>query len=120
MLGIPTVKRYYLYKHPTDMRKSFRGLIGLVHNELGGDVRSGDGFVFINKRRTMIKILVWDTSGFVIYYKQLASGTFEMPHIGLESQKGVELSVARLVMILEGIELKSARWRKRYRGRKRA
>ena len=50
MLGFPQVKRYYLYSEPTDMRKSFSGLSGLVNNEMAGTLSSGDGFVFINKR----------------------------------------------------------------------
>lgn len=113
MLGFPTVGRYFLYKHPTDMRKSFTGLAGLVNNHMGGNLRGGDGFVFINKRRTLIKILVWDRTGYVIYYKKLSSGTFEMPD-GQTGQKNIELNSSQLVLILEGVELKSARWRKRY------
>ena len=114
MLGFPTVSRYFLYRHATDMRKSFNGLAGLVNNEMGGNLRSGDGFVFVNRRRTLIKILVWDRTGFVIYFKKLASGTFEMPASGTGHQS-IELSSSQVVLILEGIELKSARWRKRYR-----
>ena len=113
MIGFPTVSRYYLYRYPVNMRKSFTGLAGLVNNELGGNLRSGDGFVFLNRRRTLIKILVWDRTGFVIYYKKLASGTFELPK-GEMGKKSMELSSSQLLLILEGIELKSARWRKRY------
>ena len=113
MLGFPTVSRYYLYRYPVSMRKSFTGLAGLVNNELGGDLRSGDGFVFLNRRRTLIKILVWDRTGFVIYYKKLSSGTFEMPG-GEIGEKSIKLSSSQLVLILEGVELKTARWRKRY------
>lgn len=113
MIGFPRVSRYYLYRYPVSMRKSFTGLAGLVNNELGGNLRSGDGFVFVNRRRTLIKILVWDRTGFVIYYKQLASGTFELPKGGM-GKKSIELSSSQLLLILEGIELKSAKWRKRY------
>ena len=119
MIGFPTVSRYYLYRHPVNMQKSFTGLAGLVHNEIGGNLRSGDGFVFLNRRRTLIKILVWDRTGFVIYYKKLSSGTFEMPD-GELGKKSIELSSSQLVLILEGVELKSARWRKRYREARRA
>ena len=108
-----------MYKHPTDMRKSFNGLAGLVNNEVRGNLRSGDGFVFLNRRRTLIKILVWDRTGFVIYYKKLSSGTFEMPD-GELGNKSIELSSSQLMLILEGVELKSARWRKRYRVARRA
>jgi transposase len=57
------------------MRKGFNGLSGLVNNELDRNVLSGDVFIFVNRRRTLIKLLVWDKSGFVIYYKRLEQGT---------------------------------------------
>jgi len=114
MIGFPSVRRYYLYTQSCDMRKGFTGLTGLVNNEMGGNLRSGDGFVFINKRRTMIKLLVWDRNGFVIYYKQLACGSFELPTGSPTQHKRMELSMSSLLMILEGIEIKSVRWRKRY------
>lgn len=113
MLGFPQVTRYYLYAGYADMRKSFTGLSGLVLNEMGKELMSGDGFVFINKRRTMIKILVWDRTGFVIYYKRLSSGTFEIPNKGSGASK--ELKLSNLLLVLEGVSLESVRWRKRYR-----
>ncbi|MCB0670231.1 MAG: IS66 family insertion sequence element accessory protein TnpB [Saprospiraceae bacterium] len=112
MLGLPQVRRYFLYRDATDMRKSFNGLGGLVINEMGGKLLSGDGFVFVNKRRTMLKILVWDRTGFVIYYKRLSSGTFEVP-VG-SSATSMEVSVAKIMLILEGVSLDSVKWRKRY------
>jgi len=109
MISLPSARRYYLYGKSTDMRKSFRGLSGLVNNEMGNELHSGDGFIFINKRRTLIKILMWDRNGFVIYYKKLARGTIELPKDG-ES----EVSVSTLLMMLEGVDLKHTRLRKRY------
>ena len=89
------------------MRKSFDGLSGLVRSGLERDPLSGDVYVFVNRRRTHIKLLVWDRSGFVLYYKRLEQGTFEMPEPG-------RLSWRQLVLMLEGVSLKSARYRKRY------
>jgi len=111
MLGTTGVQRYYLYGGVTDMRKSFNGLSGLVVNEMKGELLSGDAFIFINRRHNMMKILVWDRTGFVIYYKRLEKGTFEMPSV-----KGnrLEIDWADLVMILEGVRLKSMRRRARY------
>lgn len=108
-----TAKRYYLYREPVDMRKGFSGLSGLVINEMGRDQLSGDAYIFINKRRTLIKILLWDRTGFVIYYKKLSSGTFELP-IWEEGKNQKELSVALLMMILEGVRISTAQMRKRY------
>ena len=71
--------KYFLYAHTTDMRKGFRGLSGLVRNELKRDPADGSVYIFINRRRDKIKLLVWDRNGFVLYYKSLESGTFEFP-----------------------------------------
>lgn len=121
MIGLPAARSYYLYNQPTDMRKSFRGLSGLVINEMGEDLLSGEGFIFINKRRTMMKVLIWDRTGFVIYYKKLSSGTIEIPN-DQTSKAHQQISLPMLLMMLEGVEIKSARMRKRFtsRGRKRA
>jgi transposase len=113
VIGIPGVRTYYLYRKPTDMRKSFSGLGGLVINEMRKDLLSGDGFIFINKRRTLMKILVWDRTGYVIYYKKLASGTLELPNWG-EKLESRLLELPTLLMMLEGVEIASARLRKRY------
>lgn len=114
MINLPSARRYFLYAKATDMRKSFTGLCGLVNNEMGKELHNGDGFIFINKRRTLIKILMWDRSGFVIYYKKLASGTIEIP-----KDSDAQISVSTLLMMLEGVDLKQARFRKRFK-RKRA
>ena len=113
MIGLPTVSQYFLYSEPTEMRKSFAGLSGLVNNELNKDLTAGDGFVFINKRRTLMKILVWDRTGFVIYYKKLVRGTFELPD-QQERSNHSSLTLSTLLLMLEGIELKSVQFRKRY------
>ena len=120
MLNLFGNRRLYYYTGPTDMRKSFNGLTGLVTNELGEDARVGDAYIFINKRRDRVKILVWDYSGFVLYYKQLERGTFELPVQINKGTKSVEINRSELVMILEGIELKSIRRRRRYIFRKKA
>ncbi len=113
MIGLSSTLRYYLYRHPTDMRKSFTGLAGLVINEMAGDPLQGDAYIFINKRRTMVKVLVWDRTGFVIYYKKLSSGTFEIPSWE-KNTSSVEIEIPTLLMMLEGVQIKSARLRKRY------
>lgn len=89
------------------MRKSFDGLSGLVRSQMGRDPLSGDVFIFLNRRRTHIKLLVWDRSGFVLYYKRLEEGTFELPASEAPSWD-------QLVMMLEGVSMKKVRYRKRY------
>jgi transposase len=110
MTPLSPAQRYYLYREPADMRRSFDGLCGLVRQGLGRDPLSGDVFVFTNRRRTHIKLLVWDRSGFVLYYKRLEEGTFELPRT---SASGT-LEWRELMLMLEGVSLRSARFRKRY------
>ena len=74
------------------------------------DPLSGGVFIFLNRRRTHIKLLVWDRSGFVLYYKRLEEGTFELP-------KSETPTWDQLVMMLEGVSMKKVQYRKRYRRR---
>lgn len=115
MLSLGSSHRYYLYRLPTDMRKGFHGLSGLVRLELGQDPLSGDVFIFINRKRDKMKLLLWDRTGFVVWYKGLEAGTFELPS---REEKSYVISYDKLVMILEGIVLDSVKKRKRYRRKK--
>ncbi len=113
MLGFTAAQRYYLSRQAADMRKSYDGLSGLVRQGLGRDPLSGEVFIFLNRRRTQMKLLVWDRSGFVIWGKRLERGTFELPRSS-EAGASVVLSWEELVLILEGVSLGSIRHRKRY------
>jgi hypothetical protein len=113
MIAFTSSQRYYLYRGATDMRRSFAGLSGIVTNELKGNLTSGDVFIFINKPRDSIKLLVWDRTGFVIYYKRLEAGTIELPILENEVKSSI-VKWEELVMMLEGISLKMMHRRKRY------
>jgi transposase len=106
--------KVFLATQVTDMRKSFRGLITLTESVLQQDPVSGHLFVFVNRRRDMLKILHWDGSGFWIWYRQLERGSFQLPTPDQE-QADVELTPTQLSLILDGIDLKSVRQRLRYR-----
>ncbi len=113
MFALSSENRFHLYSQPTDMRKSFDGLGGLVQNTLGSDPGNGDVFIFINKRRDKIKLLHWQGAGFILYYKRLEKGTFELPHY--DSAAGsISLDYARLVMIIDGLSIENIQKRKRY------
>src|ERR1039458_7360285 len=99
MISFSSSQRFFLYRGATDMRKSFDGLSGLVANELQKPLTTGDVFMFINKPRNSIKLLVWDRNGFVIYYKRLEAGTFEVP---ATDEKSMTIKWEELVMMLEG------------------
>ena len=107
---------FYLYTHPTDMRKSFNGLFGIVTEALKSDPLSGDVYVFLNRRRDRLKLLFWDKGGFWIFYKRLEKGTFQRPFSETHTNS-VNLSYNELVMMLEGIDLNSIKRRTRYHRR---
>ena len=113
MFPFSSTQRYYFYRHPTDMRKSFDGLSGIVRSELGADPVSGDIFIFVNRRRDRVKLLAWDRTGFVLLYKHLQQGTFELPAFKAEATS-CQMKWEELVLILEGVALQSVRRRKRF------
>jgi transposase len=96
---------------PTDLRRSFDGLAGLVAGVLSADPLSGHLFVFRNRRADLIKILYWDRSGYCIWAKRLERGTFRFPAL---KECRVEMQSSDLMLILEGIDLSSVKRRKRY------
>jgi len=101
------------------MRKSFDGLQGMVREFLGQDPVSGHLFLFLNRRRDRVKILLWERDGLVIWYKRLEAGTFQQldPAAGAgrsSGDAGIELTATELALLLTGVDLASARRRKRY------
>jgi transposase len=117
MLSLSLPGRVFLYTLPTDMRKSFDSLCGLVEQQLGRDPLSGDLFVFRSKRGDRLKLLFWDEDGLVLYYKRLEVGTFVLPQAdgqrGQVGEHGLVLKPAELAMLLAGIDLNAKR-HKRY------
>lgn len=101
----------YFYNQPTDMRKGFNGLAGLVNKLEGANLTSGDIFVFVNKSKDKIKLLQWEKNGFAIYYKQLEKGTFEWP---TEEPQSVTIDYQKLYLMFEGIAFESVVRRPRY------
>ena len=108
-------QRILAYSDPVDMRKSFNGLVALTESALKQDPLSGSLFVFVNRRRDRIKILYWGQTGFCIWYQQLQKGTYQLPgQDSLEEQETIEVTRSQLSLILDGIDLSSARQRMRF------
>jgi len=95
------------------MRYGFDRLAVLAQTVLGHDPFSGHLFVFFNKRGDRCKILSWDRSGFCLWYKRLEQGVFRLPGHEMDTRR-LEVNIAELSLILEGIDLAGARRRKRY------
>ena len=101
MWGGEARRRIFAYTRPTDMRKSFQGLLALVQRVFTEDPYSGSLFVFVNRRGNYVKILAWDRTGFALYAKRLERGRFRFP----SSSDHQELSEQALRFLLDGIPL---------------
>ena len=113
MLSFPPAIRIFVCTTPTDMRRQFDGLSALVSHALGMDPLSGDYFVFLNRTRTLCKILCWDRDGYLLLAKRLERGRFQQP--GAKAGcVAAEIDAVTLSMILGGIDLASAQRRPRY------
>jgi transposase len=102
--------RVHLYGEPVDMRKSFTGLYALTRAGLQLDPLSGDLFVFISRRATMMKVMYFDRSGFCVWAKRLEAGRFISDWSQVRTR---EMDWTALKLLLEGIE--PGRLRKRFR-----
>ncbi len=115
MIALSPVVRVFLYRQPTDMRKSFNGLIALTESALRQDPLSGNLFVFVNRRRDRIKILYWGATGFCLWYQHLQRGTYQLPGPEFfEEDDSLEVTRSQLSLMLDGIDLSSARQRIRF------
>lgn len=123
MLNLAASTRIFLAVEPTDMRKGFDGLFTLIESVVRQDPFSGHLFVFRNRRRDRLKIMWWDRDGLAIWYKRLEKGAFQFPtdlngNGDLPTQcdppTQCEVRAEELAMLLGGIDLNSARRRKRY------
>ena len=113
MLHLSPAIRYYLYTSDTDMRKGFDSLCGIVSSQMSLDALSGAVFIFINKRRNQVKLLLWEGDGLSLYYKRLEKGTYERPASN-ETTTSTALNYQQLQFILQGVALQKIQFRKRY------
>lgn len=113
MLHLSASCTYYFYSNAVDMRKGFDSLSGLVQQHMQLNVLSGSIFIFINKKRNQVKLLLWEGDGLSLYYKRLEQGTYELPPASAASAS-ISVSAQQLQFILQGIQLKSVKMKKRY------
>ena len=113
MLMPPPSVRVFVASVPVDLRRSFDSLAACTQELLEQDPLSGHLFVFRNRPGDRVKILYWDRTGYCLWYKRLEKGTFRLP----SGPRGIEISAAELVLLLEGIDLADARRRLRFERR---
>lgn len=93
----------YLYRDPVDFRKSINGLAAIVEDELNVPLMNGALFLFCNRQKDKIKILYWDKTGFVLWYKRLEKEKFKWPntsHLDL-----ISLDEFKLNQLLSGFTI---------------
>lgn len=114
MILLPSSVKVYASTAPTSLRKSFEGLSNEVRTVLAADPLSGHVFLFLNRRRTQVKLLLWTRGGFTIVHKRLERGRFTFPSRVTASAVRVEIDAHELAMLLEGLEASrlrsAARW----------
>jgi transposase len=115
MLSLSPAIRIFVHALPTDMRKSFDGLSAIVVHSFGMDVLRGDYFVFVNRSHNRCKILFWDRDGLVVWAKRLERGCFQLPPGGDAASLAIEVDAVTLAMMIGGVDLGTAKRRKRYR-----
>jgi transposase len=112
MLNFSNDIKIYAYTRPTDMRKGFNGLSGIVREEFQFDPTDGSLFIFVNRRRDRMKLLHFAGGGFWLYYRLLEAGTFEE----LKSQGNscrLQIDATQLSMLLSGVSLVASQKRRK-------
>lgn len=112
MFLIPSTVRVFLCNQPTDMRRSFDTLSGMVREFLGGDPLSGHFYVFRSRRGDRVKVLYFDRSGFCLWYKRLEEGAFTFPK---GEGRSIEVGATELGLLLEGLDLADVTRQRRFR-----
>ncbi len=97
------VERVYLHRAPVDMRRQIDGLSILAKDVMDLDPMSGSMFVFINRRRNKLKILLWEKNGFVVWYKRLEQHRFHWPRTSAETV--LTLTGEQLNWLLDGYDV---------------
>jgi len=113
MLTLSPAVRIFVAAEPVDLRRGFDGLAAATRG-LIGDPLSGHLFVFLNRRRNRVKVLMWDRTGYLLVYKRLERGTFEIPTKPLLGERHVEVDSGELHLMLEGLDLRGARRQRRW------
>jgi transposase len=106
--------RVYFATQPTNLRQSFEGLTNQIRHALGYDPLSGHVFVFLNRRRNQVKLILWTRGGFTIVHKRLECGTFTFPARVVEGVTSVVIDVHELAVLLEGIEVDELKTKPRW------
>jgi transposase len=113
MLSLPPGLQVFMAVEPIDMRKSFDGLSAAVQAVFDRKVLDGHLFLFLNRRRDLLKCLWWDRDGLAIFAKRLELGSYEVPRHEPATRQ-LRLDATQLALLLSGVQLASVKRRRRY------
>lgn len=112
MFGLNEKCRYYFCQRQVNMSNGINGLYKIIKNEMYLSPISGDIFIFFSRNKRNVKLLKWDTDGFLLYHKRLEKGSFEMPDF--DASKGSYiLPWKTFSLIMQGVSLQTVKYRKR-------
>jgi len=114
MLSFTGGLKVFLAVEPCDLRKSFNGLHAVVTETLGEEPRQGALFVFTNRRRTRLKVLLFDGTGLWVCAKRLEEGTFSWPRSVDAKSTKISLTPEALTLLIDGVDLRGAKLRPWY------
>lgn len=103
MIALNRRTKVFICREPTDMRSSYDSLFSRAKGVLNQDPFSGHLFVFINSRRTSIKCLCYDGTGFVILSKRMEKGLFSRINPFYPGE--IVLTQAEFNLFFEGADL---------------
>lgn len=115
MLTLPASVRIYIAAEAVDLRRGFDGLAAATRSLIHEDPTNGHLFVFLNRRKNRVKLLVWDRTGYLLVYKRLERGTFKLPTEPPPGRRHIEVDSGELGLMLEGVDLAKATRRERWR-----
>ena len=115
MLMLPASVRIFVAAEAVDLRRGHDGLAAATRSLIHENPLSGHVFVFLNRRRNRVKLLVWDRTGYLLLYKRLERGTFHLLREPAVGQRHVEMDAGELGLLLEGLDLRGAKRRERWR-----
>jgi transposase len=111
ILSLSSDAHFYLYRRPVKMSRSFDRLAALIRTELEKDIINGDVFIFLNRHRTVLKLLVYEDKGYSIFYRRLDEGSFQLPLINADDIS-YKMTPEQMVVMLSGITLDTQGYRK--------
>lgn len=104
MRALKSFSKIFIHRDPVDMRKAIAGLSVIVDQEMGLDLQANSLFIFCNKRRTHLKMLYFDKSGFALWLKKLESSKFAWAKSSISTDT-IEMSADDLELLLDGVNV---------------